>query len=517
MQAEQREGRWLPWLAILPPLFLAILVWFAAADAPFWDEWDLTLTLAEAKAGTIEASDYFDRHGVHRYVLPKFILTQVALATGWNIRIQVLVNLAIAFVGFGLIALIAAPRLGTRAGALALIGSSLAFFSLSQYDSWVWGWLVGYFLSIAMMIAAIAVLSRAPWPLGFRIGCAALLCTLATFSVGFGAVAWIALAPLVWIEARRPRLALGAWLALGVACLALYSVGPTLPVQETPGSGGPIDIGLFFLAVTGTQWTSTALPALLLGTLSIALFSWLSIRGLRISSRGAMPWISLGLLSLGFAGLAAIVRSNLGWDTAVSPRYATPMVLLTVATLQLAALTDSPRPRARLSLGLILLLVATNITFVPVFWSTASSRHVNRICVDLAFFLGPVQDACVPSSSPVPGFLEQLAFVRDAGLRPFADETWFFVPAAASSRALKVAAEPGGFALEGNSGSQLLPEPVIITSGAERERVAFVWPDREGRWKARVASEELRAEPLLEVWTIPRHQKRLVRIGKWER
>ena len=516
MQAERREARRLRWLAILPPILLAALVWFGAADSPFWDEWDLTPTLAEAKAGTIEASDYLERHGVHRYALPKYILTQVALATGWNIRVQVLVNLAIALVGFGLIALIAAPRLGTRAGATALVGSSLAFFSLSQYDGWLWGWLVGFFLSIAMMIAAIAALSRAPWPVGVRIGVAALLCALATFSVGFGAVSWIALAPLVWIEAPRRKLAITAWLALGAACIFLYTVGQPIVIDETPGDGGPIDIGLFFLAVTGTQWTSLPLSALLLGAFSLALFAFLVMRGLRIDARAAMPWISLGLLSLGFAGLVAIIRSKLGWEFAMSPRYATPMVLLTVATVQLAALLEPPRLRTRLALVLIGLLVLTNIAFVPLFWSTASSRHVSRICTDLAFFLGPIQQACVPSSSPEPGFLERLAFVRERGLRPFADESWFFVPAAPSTRELQVAAGPDGLVLQGKSGKQLLPEPVIITSGAERERVALVWPEKDGRWKAMIGSEQIGADSLLEIWTIPRHEKRLVRIGKWE-
>lgn len=517
MQKERKDGSRLGWLAVAPALLLGLSVSLLGSDVPYWDEWELAPLLAAGEAGSLTFSDYLELHGGHRYVVPKLILTQVALATGWNVRVQLLLNLAIAFASFVMIALIAAPIGRGRQGGVALIGSSLAFFSFSQYDNWLWGWMVGFFLTIALIIAAIALLSRARWFFPGRLALAAFICSIATFSSGFGAVSWIALAPLVWMEASRPRHAVLAWMSVGAACIAAYWAGQPIPVAQVAGAEGPLDMVLFFVAVAGSPWTSLAVPAVVLGAFSLLLFVFLAFRALGLDPRDAMPWISVGLVALGFAALAAIVRSKLGWDIAASPRYATPMVLLTVATIQLAARLEPPRRRIQLTAILIGLLLFANLSFVPIFWSTASSRKVNRVCTDLAFLLGPVREDCVPSAYLDPHLMDRLALVRDRRLRPFADDGWYFVPPESGVQRIRVAVTATGISVDGESRASLLPEPILITSGAEREPLALRWPDEHGGWTARLDLEPLGASPrLLEIWTVPRHQKRLVRVGKWE-
>lgn len=513
---DRPRGRALELLALVPACGVAVLVWLLGSDVPFWDDWDLVPILAKAKAGTIGFADYFEMYGVHRFVLPKLVLTQVALATQWNVRVQLMLNVAVVCTTLGAIALIAASTRGRRVGAGAMIGSGLAIFSLSQYDNWLWSGQVGYFLSIALVVWAIAVLARSSWPSPARIGLAALLCALATFSIGFGIVSWIALAPLVWVEASRRRAALGAWLALALACAFLYTSGADFPLGASAnGAGGIREIALFFVTVAGTPWTSVAAPALLLGALSLALFGALATRALRADARGSMPWISLGLFALGFAGLTAIIRSRLGWDVAESPRYATPMVLLTVATLHLASRCDPQRRRVSVPAVLVGMLLFVNLSFLPIFWSAAASRNVNRVCTDLAFILGAARVDCVPSGGPQPDFVEQLERARDEGLRPFADPGWFS-GAEAPARDLRVSATGEAMSLSGKSAPSLLPAPVIVTRGPNRDPVALLWADASGTWTVRLGRDRLATPPdLLELWTIPRHQKRLVRIGRW--
>jgi hypothetical protein len=505
----------LAWLALLPPLLVALLVWLLASDVPYWDDWGLVPLLAKAKAGSAGFADYFEIFDVHRYLLPKFILTQVALATEWNVRVQLLLNVAVVCGTLGAIALIASRPGGAGAGAGAMIGSGLAVFSLAQYDNWLWSIQVAYFLSIALAVWAVAVLSRPRWAWPARFGVAALLCVLATFSVGFGIVSWVALAPLVWMEAPRRRPALGAWLALALACVFLYTVGADFPDAPSGGALRLRAMALFFVAVAGTPWTSVAAPAFALGAVSLTLFVALAIRALRSDARRSMPWFSLGLIALGFAGLTAIVRSPLGWSIAESPRYATPMLLLTVATLHLASHSPPERRRVSMTALLVGVLVFANLSFLPIFWTTAASRHVNRVCTDLVFVLGAARVDCIPSGGPHSDLLQRLEMARAEGLRPFADSGWFStvdVPA----RDLSVIAAGRAMTIRGKSARSLLPAPVIVTRGAEREPIALAWAAASGYWSVRIGSDRLETPPpLLELWTIPRHQKRFVRIGRW--
>ncbi|HEY0592245.1 MAG TPA: hypothetical protein VGF40_10795, partial [Thermoanaerobaculia bacterium] len=420
------KGTVLGRLALVPPLAVALLVWLLGSDVPYWDDWDLVPILSKAKRGAIGFADYFALYGVHRFVLPKFVLTHVALATGWNVRAQLLLNLGVVCLTLLAVARIAGPAHGTNRGALALLGSSLALFSLAQYDNFLWGGQIGYFLTIALVVWAIAALATPAQPPWTRIAVAAALCFLASFSIGFGIVSWVALAPLVWVRTPRHRAAaLAAWAILAILCASLYAAGAHFPIDGSPERAGPLEIVLFFVAVAGTPWTSLAAPALALGAASLALFAALAARAIRAGARAAMPWISLGLVALGFAGLTAIVRARIGWEVADSPRYATPMLLLVVATIHLASAPSGERRRVSPAAILVALLLLANVTFLPLFWSTAAARRVNRTCTDLAFVLGAARADCVPAAGPQADLEGLMRRARDERLRPFADRSWF--------------------------------------------------------------------------------------------
>ncbi len=494
----ERRWRTLEWLALAPPVLVAILVWVFGSDVPYWDEWSLAPFLAKAKAGSASVADFFAPHNEHPFALPKAILTGVALATGWNVRIQLLVNVAVVCVTLALLMILGRRAAPGRERALAIFGSSLALFSLAQYENWLWGWQAGFFVSIALIVGAVAILGVARWPVALRIAAAALLCAIATFSIGFGVVSWIALAPAVALMRVEPAETRGrwdtrttpyliVWVVLGAVCTAgVMSLGATGSLA--PARAG--DLVLFFLAVAGTQWTSLAILAATLGLLSIALFAVLAIRALRADAAFAVPWIAIGLVAVGFAALAALARAGERWEIGVSPRYATPMVLLTIATLHLAGSFRAPRTKFSIAAVLVVLLLFANLSFVPPFLSVAEARHVSRVCTDLTYLLEPYDVACFPESALDTRFREWIEIAREKDLRKFADATWF------SDLEPSRSIEAGWF-----------PAPVLVTQGAAREPVALVWADRKGDWSLNLPAGAA------ELWTVPRNQKQLVPIA----
>ncbi|MGH9459186.1 MAG: hypothetical protein ACRD2J_16245 [Thermoanaerobaculia bacterium] len=505
------RGRWWVWLVAVPPLVVAALVSLLGSDVPYTDAWDLLAILLEAKAGTLTFADYWAYHGPHRFVLPKIILTHVALATEWNVRVQLLVNVAIACMTLAAVGAIAARQRAAPGLGLALVGSSLAIFSLSQHDNWLWGWHIGYVLTIALVVGAVAVLVQRGWPFPARVAIAAILCILATFSIGFGAASWLALAPLVALEAPSRHRALAVWTAVMLGTIALYPLGGLPTLHSIPGEGGPADIALFFITLAGSQWTSDAAAALPLGAVSLALFAFVAVRAARLELRAAMPWIGIALFALGFAAMTTLARARLGWSLAESTRYATPMLLLTVATLHLARFLDVPRARRAIPAVLVGLLVFADLAFLPVFRDVAAVRRVNRICNDLFFLVPQERAACIPASHLHPRLEAQLVRARELGIRPFADATWFSGGTVDAPSPPRVVRTAGGLTIAGTTERSLLPQPILVTGGTQREPVTLVWPEEDGSWRVRIRGAAPAAP--LEIWTVPGHEKRLIRIG----
>ena len=83
--------------ALLSPVLL-IGTWLPVADdldVPHWDQWEMVPLLDAATAGTLSAADLFRQDGETRPLVPRVVLVALALATGWDTRAEVLLNLAV--------------------------------------------------------------------------------------------------------------------------------------------------------------------------------------------------------------------------------------------------------------------------------------------------------------------------------------------------------------------------------------------------------------------------------------
>ena len=344
-------------LAFVPPLVTSFLVWRYTVDVPILDQWSMVEDLRQHAAGEWGLLELVRSHNGHRILVSRLILVPLASETGWNVRVEVMLNLLAAS------ALLLAVLAGVRplsAGRsvyhprllLATAAATLAVFSLAQWENWLWGSQLQVYLAVLFSVAAMVTLSvsRLGWG---SWALAVLLVLLASFSQAPGLVAWpvglILLA--VHPEVRGRRAAMLAGWAVAAACLLWFYA------QDLPGDAGARGVSLDFLddpgralifvltilgapvvSFTGSAWppevswvAPVAGTALLGVSGRLAWALWRS-RTARASELlfplAAVVWV------LGVASLIALGRAHLGLPSAMASRYvtlATPAWVVTVA------------------------------------------------------------------------------------------------------------------------------------------------------------------------------------------
>ena len=352
--------------AVLSPVLL-IQTWLPFADdldVPHWDQWEMVPLLDAATTGTLSLADLFRQDGETRPLVPRSVLVALALATGWDTRAEVALNLLVGGATLGcLIALLwltVRPSSPALVPLLALMASATSF-SLAAYEAWVWGW--SFVTVTSAACAAFAALMvgwrgrRAPAPV-----LAALAAAVAAFSFTNGLLL-LGLVPLALLLDPRPYAAPAERRAPAVAAAitglaaAVYFAGFTYPralsVSDTAAHSATA-LG-FFLVYLGAPF-----GALSAGTSAVAGASGLAIGGVaaiwlwraRPARRASIfPWLVLGVFAVLAAALASVGRWRFGMDHALTSRYQTFAALFwvtvfVVGTLALReAVGDSGRRR----------------------------------------------------------------------------------------------------------------------------------------------------------------------------
>ena len=233
------------------------------------------------------------------------------------------------------------------------------------------------------------------------------------------------------------------WLGVFVACLAVYMIGYWSP----PGHpdpwyflGAPQRALRFLLTLLGAPLAREVVNATLLGAVLLTVFVWYGARAIRHRRGGqlavVMPWFSLGLFALLFAGMVTLGRGGMGVDGAMAGRYTTSALLLGIAVVQLMRLHLAYAPhRARAAGGerrpplvwalfggmlLSFALIASGES-LPEIKNTALKRQQLKVCLELTHYVGDLRNYCLSKLHLISprDMLERIAVVERAGLRRF--------------------------------------------------------------------------------------------------
>ena len=127
------------------------------------DQWELVPVVDKAFQGTLSFADLWAQHNEHRPFFPRIVMVSLAWATGWNTLAEVALNVAI--MSLLVPVLWWTTRLWRNQGdgplpAATWPVASLLVFSPAQWQNWMWGWQLMFFLPLASNIAGLSLLCR---------------------------------------------------------------------------------------------------------------------------------------------------------------------------------------------------------------------------------------------------------------------------------------------------------------------------------------------------------------------
>jgi hypothetical protein len=358
-------------VATLPLLLLVERLARWGVDAPLLDEWNMVDGLEKYSLGTWTIDDLWRSHNGHRVVLLRLVLVPLALVSGWNIRVEMFLEVAFAASTFALFAWALRQALGMGpmlTGCVVL--ASVAVFSLNQWENWMWGFQLNITMVVFFSVLALTLLSGEPARLktAFALGAA----ILASLSQAAGLTIWPAGLIPILAEPKPSGSSSGrlaVWGMLGVAVIGLYT-------SPRPGDLGaprpsafvlthPVDYLAFVLTALGgpvVSFTGTAWPPRDAGIAAFVALAGLVLVGLSWRAIGDRPDLRSRLVPLlGVAAWSVLVaaqiglgRAQAGRPGAMASRYMTLTTPFWVAVIGLLGAVSLHGSRLRLAARLTL-------------------------------------------------------------------------------------------------------------------------------------------------------------------
>jgi hypothetical protein len=344
-------GRLAACAAALAACAPAWLILKYGVDVPYWDQWDIAPFFEKLARGTLTASDLFAQYNEYRQFFPNLLFVALGWLTGWNVRVEMLASLLLAFaVAFGV------RRLGARTVAepfrreLLFLLASLLIFSPMQYENWLFGVQVVYFMPAACVTSGLVVAYSERLGTRASVFACACLAAVATFSSANGVVCWLVL-PLALVAARPDaRSSWRRWLPLWgmclVLCLVVYVYGyrtPPSPPVASEALAHLFNALVYFVALSGGPLALGPRPlavAVAVGACALAAYVFACAYVLRFRDDAALvrrtgAWAALGAYTVTTALMVTAGRLGFGVAQSLSSRYTTYTLHLLVALVYL--------------------------------------------------------------------------------------------------------------------------------------------------------------------------------------
>ena len=337
-------------LYLIPVVLLIGFVANFSVNVPIDDEWRLANLFEKIAAGNINFNDFWALHSNHRIVFPKIIIAVLAFASQWNINYQLCLSIGLAvitFIAMYSLSSMQVKNAGDNLWHLANIFTCILLCSLVQYENWLWGFQLAWFLvNLCFVSAVYALLSNHKLLPYIKISIAAVFCFIASFSLAQGLLSWLAAIPAVValegnVVEKRKRLIL--WILLFFATCAIYSIDyhPSRKTSIISLLNKPLVVIDYFLSLLGSPIVRLSGISALVGLLIFGIFLFLAVHFvIKISEhREALPWLSIGLFSVLSALFITAGRAEFGAIQAIeSSRYTSNSILLLIALVQLGQL-----------------------------------------------------------------------------------------------------------------------------------------------------------------------------------
>lgn len=414
-------------VVLVPVVIVAILTSIFYVPVPSKDDWALAPVIS---ADTLSIKALFHQHNEHVCFVPKLMLSSLARATGWSMRIEPILNLLIVLVTTT--ALLMLSRLDrSRAPSsvvAACFGASVFLFSPAQYDVFLWPWMITATFTVCLVSVAAFFLGRD----GKGLTAAIVCCFVASFSTAQGLFAWFALAPAaIWQDRASKGRRLAIWSLSTAASWAIYFVGfessgVASTIRENISQGSRMME--FVFSAVGAPWIRNPSLALVAGVAQVIAFIWVSVRLAKSHERSrALALAGVAIWVVLFGVLSAAGRLQYGLETALTSRYlASTAVLPAIFFVSLCLLLDRQPRRMRLGVSLALVVLAS-VTWIHTLrtsmdgWQAkALERERGGLCLGFIEQTGGGANACVQLLSPhAEQLIDRVDELERKGVRQF--------------------------------------------------------------------------------------------------
>jgi hypothetical protein len=443
--AAKAAGRAATCAALIAACATLWLILRYGVDVPFWDQWQIAPFFDKLASGTLTLSDLFAQQNEYRQFFPNLLFVALGRLTRWNVKYEMLASLLLACLVCWNV-----RRLGARTssdpfrGAVCFVLASLLVFSPMQFENWLFGVQVVYFVPAACITTGLVVAySERLSALSALVACACLS-AVSTFSSANGVLCWLVLAPALLVARTRLSVSARHWLPLWTAglalCVAVYAYGYHGPASHPSTSEAlrhPFDGLAYFVALLGGPLAvgrRQLAAALVVGACALAAYACacaylLKWRADRALLRRAAPWVLLGAYSLGTAAMVTAGRLGFGVVQSLSSRYTTFSLYLLVGLVYLlpCILEDAAREPSRVARHApllkrlaasvaVLLALAHVIAFVLVVrhGATTERRGLLRAKTCLLFIDAVPEERCLAEGLyPYVGVLRERAEALD--------------------------------------------------------------------------------------------------------
>lgn len=329
---------------LAPPALMLVVLRRYGVLVPFWDQWELVPFIGKLRHGTLGLSDLWSQHNEHRILFPRIIMLSLASLTKWNTIKETYVNVALAAASTSLIAVMLRRSFAGHKKAfwlLAIFGVWI-MYSPIQWENWLWGWQIQWFLSIAGVIGTVWAIDNWPtrWSHRWRLVAGAAFALLATYSLANGVMIW-PIGFVMLVVRRERRQALGAWALAGTLSAISYFYHYANPGYEPSKSlflHQPKTFVHYVLVYIGRPIARDFRLSAILGAVIIMLFA-AAVGYLLVYRKGnwlrCLSWLGLAAYAGIGAVTTAISRLGFGVVQGFSSRYTTVSSLFLLATIVL--------------------------------------------------------------------------------------------------------------------------------------------------------------------------------------
>lgn len=406
-------------LSLVPLILGWVCIKEFGVNLPIADEWSLIDFLLKAENSSISFRDIFALHNEHRIASLRLISLPIHyFSSDWQSKTRMFLGYVMSVMAYFLLIWIILkspgnPRKGDtltsalqapHAFGLSIFITSLLFFFPSQYENWLWGFQLPWFLINFLLIASVLSLQYfATTKRTLFFGLSLLACLVASFTLAQGIFLWFACLPMLWsnLLSQRERFRyVSLWMMISVLTAAIYAIGYRKPAghpSTTTIFQKPF-VGLdFFLNQIGGFLGKVETSNLVLGLLILLGFISLSLICLNQRDEAhdaSLPWISIGLFPIAFSIMTTVGRVGMGTNIAFSSRYATVSLLLPICVVQLLRIIFvHPTLSKRLKPVFLFILFLAGFLFSSLIvgfergiskaQSTMLDRHRAQACLEL--------------------------------------------------------------------------------------------------------------------------------------